>query len=216
MFDGDSMVVDPHGVLLARSPQFIDDLLVVDVDAPVGHGPVDVVLPAVPAAGPATSSVASALSDAREVYLALVTGLRDYVRKNGFRSVVLGMSGGIDSAWWQPSPAMPWATERARRAHAQRVLIGALTVRCRRVRAAHGNEPANGSDQRHGQRLPAQPRPLRPGGREPAGPRARRDPHGDQQRRGPPGPGHPATRASSRWAIPRSTAMRSAASHRSG
>ena len=98
VFDGDSMVVDPHGVLLARSPQFIDDLLVVDVDAPVGHGPVDVVLPAVPAAGPATSSVASALSDAREVYLALVTGLQDYVRKNGFRSVVLGMSGGIDSA----------------------------------------------------------------------------------------------------------------------
>jgi NAD+ synthase (glutamine-hydrolysing) len=42
--------------------------------------------------------VAIPLSDAREVYLALVTGLRDYVRKNGFRSVVLGMSGGIDSA----------------------------------------------------------------------------------------------------------------------
>jgi len=42
--------------------------------------------------------VAEPLSDAREVYLALVTGLGDYVRKNGFRSVVLGMSGGIDSA----------------------------------------------------------------------------------------------------------------------
>ena len=45
------------------------------------------------------------------------------------------------SAWWQPSRAMPWSTERARRAHAQRVLIGALTVRCRRVRAACRNEP---------------------------------------------------------------------------
>ena len=53
--------------------------------------------------------MASALSDAREVYLALVTGLQDYVRKNGFRSVVLGMSGGIDWRWWQPSPAMQGA-----------------------------------------------------------------------------------------------------------
>jgi NAD+ synthase (glutamine-hydrolysing) len=42
--------------------------------------------------------IATPLSDAREVYLALVTGLRDYLHKNGFRSVVLGMSGGIDSA----------------------------------------------------------------------------------------------------------------------
>jgi NAD+ synthase (glutamine-hydrolysing) len=43
-------------------------------------------------------AIADPLSDAREVYMALVTGLRDYVRKNGFHSVVLGMSGGIDSA----------------------------------------------------------------------------------------------------------------------
>ncbi len=44
------------------------------------------------------AQIAEPLSDAREVYMALVTGLRDYVHKNGFRSVVLGMSGGIDSA----------------------------------------------------------------------------------------------------------------------
>jgi NAD+ synthase (glutamine-hydrolysing) len=47
---------------------------------------------------PLSPAIADPLSDAREVYLALVTGLRDYVRKNGFHSVVLGMSGGIDSA----------------------------------------------------------------------------------------------------------------------
>ena len=99
VFDGDSMVVSADGTLLARSPQFVDHLLVCDVDLPDATGSnVGATLPAHDADGSAQPVIAKPLSDAREVYLALVTGLGDYVRKNGFRSVVLGMSGGIDSA----------------------------------------------------------------------------------------------------------------------
>jgi NAD+ synthase (glutamine-hydrolysing) len=99
VFDGDSMLVAADGNLLARSPQFVDHLLVCDLDLPDAQSDhADAVLPLAPAAGSATPHIADPLSDTREVYLALVTGLADYVRKNGFHSVVLGMSGGIDSA----------------------------------------------------------------------------------------------------------------------
>jgi NAD+ synthase (glutamine-hydrolysing) len=98
VFDGDSMIVAADGTLLARSPQFVDHLLVADVDLPESTTPVDMELPAIERADHTRPGIAKPLSDAREVYLALVTGLRDYVRKNGFTSVVLGMSGGIDSA----------------------------------------------------------------------------------------------------------------------
>ncbi len=98
VFDGDSMVVDAAGDVLARAPQFVDHLLVVDLDAPEATTEPTVALPAAHPGQLVTRHVAEPLSDAREVYLALVTGLRDYVRKNGFRSVALGMSGGIDSA----------------------------------------------------------------------------------------------------------------------
>jgi NAD+ synthase (glutamine-hydrolysing) len=80
VFDGDSIVVDASGVVLARAAQFSSEVLVVDLDAPRG--------PEIP----------PRLGDAEEVYQALVCGLRDYVHKNGFRSVLLGLSGGIDSA----------------------------------------------------------------------------------------------------------------------
>jgi NAD+ synthase (glutamine-hydrolysing) len=111
VFDGDSMVVDADGTLLARAPQFVEHLLVVDLDVPSGrYGTVGAVqgfgvhrttlsdqpLPAYPAQ-PAPPP-AEPLPDAQEVWSALVTGLRDYAVKNGFRSVVLGLSGGIDSA----------------------------------------------------------------------------------------------------------------------
>jgi NAD+ synthase (glutamine-hydrolysing) len=84
VFDGDSLVVAPDGTVLARAPQFEQALLVVDVDAADPHPP----------AGPA----AIRLGTHAEVYGALVLALRDYVEKNGFRSVMLGLSGGIDSA----------------------------------------------------------------------------------------------------------------------
>ena len=100
VFDGDSLVVGPDGALIARAPQFEEDLLVVDLDLPAAHGQATVVLsddplPAYPAVPP---RVAERLGDEAEMDRALVVGLRDYVRKNGFRSVTFGMSGGIDSA----------------------------------------------------------------------------------------------------------------------
>jgi len=110
VFDGDSLVVSADGELLARAPQFEPGCLVLDLDLPAagaartgGDGGVGVrrvvlsgePLPAYPAM---RAGVAPRLSDEAEVYAALVTGLRDYVDKNGFGSVVLGLSGGIDSA----------------------------------------------------------------------------------------------------------------------
>ena len=82
VFDGDSMVVTAQGDLLARAPQFTPALLVVDVEA----------------AEPDASLTLPRLDAHAEVYAALQLCLADYVRKNGFRSVLLGLSGGIDSA----------------------------------------------------------------------------------------------------------------------
>jgi NAD+ synthase (glutamine-hydrolysing) len=113
VFDGASLVFDEQGVLIARAKQFQTDLLVVDVDVrptfrrrqldPRGRvealplpeihvsdrRPLDVRVPA---------RIEPTLSPVREVYEALVLGTRDYVRKNGFADVVIGLSGGIDSA----------------------------------------------------------------------------------------------------------------------
>ncbi|SEF44356.1 NH(3)-dependent NAD(+) synthetase [Thermomonospora echinospora] len=118
VFDGDSMIVGPDGELLARAPRFAEDLLVADLslpDAPSDPQPAEqpvkagdgttitverTVLSArpVPPYEPVPPPVAPALDDLAEVYGALVLGVRDYVRKNGFRSVICGLSGGIDSA----------------------------------------------------------------------------------------------------------------------
>ena len=79
VFDGRSCVFDGRGRLLAHAAAFEEDLLVVDLDAaePVEHAPLPVL---------------------EEAYHALVLGLRDYCRKCGFKHIVLGLSGGIDSA----------------------------------------------------------------------------------------------------------------------
>jgi NAD+ synthase (glutamine-hydrolysing) len=104
VFDGDSMVVDADGSVLARAPQFVEALVVVDVDVPPRSGraalPVtEVGAPAVGARPPVPPiGVARALSPEAEVWEALVLGTRDFVAKNGFRDVVVGLSGGIDSA----------------------------------------------------------------------------------------------------------------------
>ncbi|MEV4602275.1 NAD+ synthase [Amycolatopsis sp. NPDC049253] len=111
VFDGDSLVVGADGRLLARAPQFVEHLLVVDMDLTSGGhaGDGDLaglhvhrrVLSAepLPAYPPLTDPVISEpLSDEAEVWSALVVGLRDYVHKNGFSSVTFGFSGGIDSA----------------------------------------------------------------------------------------------------------------------
>jgi NAD+ synthase (glutamine-hydrolysing) len=119
VFDGDSILVAADGALLARGPQFEEELVVADLDLPAaepGQAPDDqpvdagdgtVITIKRVALAPADRAVESdggdgtiwpRLSDPAEVYAALVTGVRDYVRKNGFRSVILALSGGIDSA----------------------------------------------------------------------------------------------------------------------
>jgi NAD+ synthase (glutamine-hydrolysing) len=105
VFDGDSVVVDGTGAILARAPQFREHLLVVDVD-PAAAGdiapPADVLRVAVPSRGtidvPLAADIAALPDDREQLWNALVLGLRDYVEKNGFPSVVLGVSGGIDSS----------------------------------------------------------------------------------------------------------------------
>ncbi|GAA2777582.1 NAD+ synthase [Saccharopolyspora taberi] len=119
VFDGDSMVVAADGEVLARAPQFTEHLLVLDLDLPAG-GHTSTTVPEQPGriqrpafdvnrivlqADPLPDRepqpappVAEPLSDEAEVWAALVTGLRDYVQKNGFKSVAFGFSGGIDSA----------------------------------------------------------------------------------------------------------------------
>ncbi len=79
VFDGASMVVGPDGKVLARAKQFEEELLIVDLEGDA-------------------LSIAPMLEEDAEIYQALVLGTRDYVYKNGFNKVALGLSGGIDSA----------------------------------------------------------------------------------------------------------------------
>ncbi len=115
VFDGDSMAVTAGGELLARAVQFRPELLLADLDLPVASsdfaGPVDAhdgttitvnrvsidVRLDIPSDA-LQAPVASPLDDCAEVWGALVLGTRDYIEKNHFGSVVLGLSGGIDSA----------------------------------------------------------------------------------------------------------------------
>jgi NAD+ synthase (glutamine-hydrolysing) len=82
VFDGQSFLLGPDGAVLARAAQFEEELVVVDVPAEIG----------------APAPLAEPLPDLDEVYGALQLGLHDYVEKNGFGHVGLGISGGIDSA----------------------------------------------------------------------------------------------------------------------
>ena len=84
VFDGRSMIVAPNGDIVARAKAFEEDLLLCDFATVGRHGACDRVEPP--------------MRDEEEVYRALTLGLRDYVAKNGFTDVVIGLSGGIDSA----------------------------------------------------------------------------------------------------------------------
>jgi NAD+ synthase (glutamine-hydrolysing) len=125
IFDGDSILVAADCALLARGPQFEEALVVADLDLPAAPAPsaadqpvdasdgteITIKRVTLPLSGPAAATEVERaegveasgplwprLSDPAEVYGALVLGVRDYVRKNGFRSVILALSGGIDSA----------------------------------------------------------------------------------------------------------------------
>ncbi|SNT51560.1 NAD+ synthase (glutamine-hydrolysing) [Asanoa hainanensis] len=124
VFDGDSMIVTADGEVLTRAPQMAEHLLIHDLDLPLGLLPPPPSTPAfaprtraevggdqmgiervhvsdphpAPDGPPLLGGQATRLDDEAEVWGALVLGLRDYVRKNGFHKVVLGLSGGIDSA----------------------------------------------------------------------------------------------------------------------
>lgn len=87
VFDGHSFVLDAHGELVAASPGFVEDVLHVGLPR-AGASPVT----------PAGYALPPERSDISQMYEAVVLGLRDYARKNGFAGVVLGLSGGIDSA----------------------------------------------------------------------------------------------------------------------
>ena len=93
VFDGGSFVVDAHGRVIARAAQFAEELLVVDVPVAATGG-----LPPVNQPGVTSARIAEPLGELDQVLSALALGTRDYVRKNGFSDVVIGLSGGIDSA----------------------------------------------------------------------------------------------------------------------
>jgi NAD+ synthase (glutamine-hydrolysing) len=120
VFDGDSIIVSAQGDVLARGPQFDEALVLADLDLPAANpslpagqqrasagdgttmtierielAPLPAPKPEAPLAAP---MIWPRLPDLAEIYGALVLGVRDYVRKNGFGSVIQGLSGGIDSA----------------------------------------------------------------------------------------------------------------------
>ncbi|MEV4527443.1 NAD+ synthase [Streptosporangium sp. NPDC049304] len=117
VFDGDSLIVSASGELVARAARFSEELLITDLELPDARygglgtfqtdaedGTVITVdrleLSARPVEPyqPQPPTIAEQLDDTAEVYSALVLAVRDYVAKNGFQSVILGLSGGIDSA----------------------------------------------------------------------------------------------------------------------
>lgn len=119
VFDGNSLVFDPNGKLIACAQAFDEDLLVADLPIPMiantqpskistrslaqkKHGISFIDIPWKFLNSPSLSSPVvsqpSTITEPEEIYRALVLGVRDYVKKNGFSKVVVGISGGIDSA----------------------------------------------------------------------------------------------------------------------
>jgi NAD+ synthase (glutamine-hydrolysing) len=118
IFDGHSLVLDEEGRIVARAPAFEEALLIVDVDSTTAVGrrlrdarrralararrelpnPPVIDVPEREARDHVRPGVSELLDELEQMRLALELGLRDYVQKNGFRDVVLGLSGGIDSA----------------------------------------------------------------------------------------------------------------------
>jgi len=100
VFDGDSIVVNAAGDVIARAPQFEDGIMLVDIDVATRTSTPDVTISEDEVVLDRTlvPGIAARLGDEEEIWNAIVVGLRDYVAKNGFSSVLVGLSGGIDSA----------------------------------------------------------------------------------------------------------------------
>ena len=100
VFDGDSIVVSAAGDVIARAPQFEDGIMLVDIDVATRTSTPDVTISEDEVVLDRTlvPGIAHRLGDEEEIWNAIVVGLRDYVAKNGFTSVLVGLSGGIDSA----------------------------------------------------------------------------------------------------------------------
>lgn len=122
IFDGNSLIIDERGQIIGRGKTFDEDFILADINAErvfserlhdprhrqekpeVSASGLCVERITLSAGGPpkrtdrVTPSIAAPLSRAEEIYLGLVTGTRDYFRKNGFKRAVLGLSGGVDSA----------------------------------------------------------------------------------------------------------------------
>ena len=121
VFDGHSLILDQDGAVIARGRQFEEDLIIADIDlegimmkrlhAPLRRQEVmklekdaveRIVIPVkshTRGNKPLTPSENVVMEELEEIYRALVLGTSDYISKNGFRDVVIGLSGGIDSAF---------------------------------------------------------------------------------------------------------------------
>jgi NAD+ synthase (glutamine-hydrolysing) len=100
VFDGDSIAVNSDGAIIARAPQFEDGMALIDLELQGATSSPDVLISedAATLDRTLTPGIAARLGAEEEVWNAIVVGLRDYVAKNGFTEVLIGLSGGIDSA----------------------------------------------------------------------------------------------------------------------
>ena len=133
VFDGGSMVVGGDGQILYRALQFVEDRFVVDIPVETGAAEdlINVGEPLLRDQGEPLPTSAPRLTAEHEIYEALTTGLRDYVTKNGFSKVVIGLSGGIDSALTAAvaadalGPEAVWGVAMPSRHNAEQSLIDA-------------------------------------------------------------------------------------------
>ena len=100
VFDGDTIVVGKTGEVIARAPQFEEGLMIIDLDVAIASSDPDLVIsnPPILKYKKIKAGIARRLGESEEIWEGLVLGLKDYVEKNNFKSVLIGLSGGIDSA----------------------------------------------------------------------------------------------------------------------